>query len=233
VLRVLPENGRGGFLQDFEALQRRVAYFGQFNGLSQTLLKLTSPGVPDVYQGSELWDLSLVDPDNRRPVDYEVRRAALADVQKRCGAAGDDLSEVVGGLLERWQNGHLKLYTVWRTLSFRRDHRALFNQGDYVPLEPRGSRSDHLVAFSRTLGGEAMVVVVPRRVAILTGLEARAPLGALWQDTRLELPAELAGRYRNVFTGERLEAQLQGGAAALKVSSVLARFPVALLVREG
>ncbi len=231
VARLLPDRVEGPFLNDLVALQRRVAYFGHFNSLAQVLLKLTSPGVPDLYQGCELWDFSLVDPDNRRPVDYELRREALADLQKRIAGAGDDLAPLASALVESAADGKVKAYLTYQALNFRRAHEGLFVGGDYLPVEATGPRRDHVCAFARSAGDDAMLVVVPRLVVRLADGAERPPLGPeVWGKTGLLLPPHLAGRsYRNVFTGEVLASGGDARAAGPLLGEVLGRFPVALL----
>jgi (1->4)-alpha-D-glucan 1-alpha-D-glucosylmutase len=229
VLRLLPDTPDDPFLADLLPLQRQVAYFGYFNSLAQVLLKLTCPGVPDLYQGTELWDFSLVDPDNRRPVDYQRRREVLAEIQSRIDRQGHDLTELTDELLASVPDGRIKAYLIYQTLSFRRAHEGLFAQGDYLPLEAAGARRDHVCAFARVVADEAILVVVPRLVVRLLGRVEEPPLGhAVWGKTRLLLPSALAGRsYRNLFTGEVLTADHREG--GLPLGAVFGRFPVALL----
>jgi (1->4)-alpha-D-glucan 1-alpha-D-glucosylmutase len=230
--RVLAE-GANSFLADFLSFQRRVAFFGMLNGLSQMLLKLTVPGVPDVYQGTELWDLSLVDPDNRRPVDYERRRALLAEIRERAGCAECGPPAFTRELLETYPDGRVKLFITQRALACRRDHEALFTNGDYAPLIALGEKADHVVAFARTLGAERLIAVAPRLMAGLTEGEERPPLGTdTWGETWLPLPDEDADRrYRNLFTGEELTVTARDGAPGLPLGAVCAHFSVALLER--
>src|SRR5262249_20275762 len=130
VEHLLPESGQSPFLSDLLALQRRVAFFGRFNSLSQVLLKLTSPGVPDLYQGCELWNYSLVDPDNRSPIDYRRRREVLAELEERIAGAGGDpergLAGLANELVDGGQDGKIKAYVIYQGLSFRRAHKTLF-----------------------------------------------------------------------------------------------------------
>jgi (1->4)-alpha-D-glucan 1-alpha-D-glucosylmutase len=231
--RLLPESGGEPFLDDLLPLQRRVAFFGYFNSLSQLLLKLTCPGVPDLYQGTELWDFSLVDPDNRRPVDYGRRRAVLAELEGRVARAGGDLTPLTDELLAHLPDGRIKTYLIYQALRFRRAHEELFAHGAYLPLEATGARRDHVCAFARVAGDTTAVaiVVVPRLVARLAGWTERPPLGAeVWGQTRLLLPAPLAGRsYENTLTGEVLAPESYQGTPGPSLASVLGRFPVALL----
>ncbi|MHB8647176.1 MAG: malto-oligosyltrehalose synthase [Thermomicrobiales bacterium] len=230
VAAVLVEGERNAFLADFAPLQRRVAFFGQWNALAQEFLKLTSPGVPDIYQGTELWDYSLVDPDNRRPVDYDRRRAILADLREHADCPDRGVA-FAHELMESSDDGRIKLFIVSRTLDFRRTHDALFTNGFYVPLDAQGAKADHVCAFARTDGDDAAIVVAPRLVVGLTGGEERPPLGPdIWGDTWLTLPPEYAGRhYRNIFTGEELAVTDRDGTPGLLLAALCAYFPLALL----
>jgi (1->4)-alpha-D-glucan 1-alpha-D-glucosylmutase len=231
IARILPDALDDPFLQDLQAFQHRVAFFGYFNSLSQVLLKLTCPGVPDLYQGTELWDFSLVDPDNRRPVDYRRRRHLLAELQRRIEQAETDLTPLTRELLANLPDGRIKLYLVYQTLTYRRSPEPLFDQGGYLSLKPAGSRRENVCAFVRSLGDQAVIVVVPRLAAQMAGWVEQAPLGPeTWADTRLALPNRLAARtYRNVFTGELLRTADHEGGAGPALATILGQFPVALL----
>ncbi|HET8576334.1 MAG TPA: malto-oligosyltrehalose synthase [Methylomirabilota bacterium] len=224
----------GRFLDEFLPFQQRVAFHAVVNSLAQTLLKIGAPGVPDFYQGSELWDLSLVDPDNRRPVDFAGRQALLTDLDARVQARGTDLAGLCAELLERWTDGRVKLYLIQRGLGLRRERPGLFERGAYVPLEAGGERAEHLVGFARVESGRAVIVAVPRLAARLTGFSGRFPLGSpTWGESWLALADErLAGRYRDRFTGCRLETERRDGAPALPATALFADFPAALLERE-
>jgi (1->4)-alpha-D-glucan 1-alpha-D-glucosylmutase len=230
----LADRKRNRFLADLQYFQRRVGYFARFNSLSQVLLKLTSPGVPDLYQGTELWDFSLVDPDNRRPVDYGQRQAFLQDLKTRVEKSPRDLIPLVQELLEQSQDGRIKLYLIFRTLNFRRAHPRLFAEGSYLPLEAQGEKSEHVCAFARLLDKEGIIVVVPRLVVGLTGGKEEPPIGEeIWGDTRLALPQEWMGhRVRNLFTGEEWSTGKKGEDPGIPLSQVFRTFPVALLERE-
>jgi (1->4)-alpha-D-glucan 1-alpha-D-glucosylmutase len=224
VKTLLDRSARNRFLDDFEPFQRRVARLGRWNGLSQTLLKLTCPGVPDIYQGNELWDFSLVDPDNRRPVDYKHRQQ-MFDCIRKWGNAPDASS--LGKLLETPEDGRLKLFLTWKTLCLRQQHPNLFQRGDYVPLAVAGAKADHVVAFARNAASTSILVVVPLMVGGLLNDADPPPIGKeIWEDTHILLPPVGSSRtYRNVLTGEVLEV-----AAEVGVSKVLGGFPVALCV---
>jgi (1->4)-alpha-D-glucan 1-alpha-D-glucosylmutase len=208
------------FLAGFLPFQRRLAHFGILNALGQTLVKVTAPGVPDLYQGTELWDLSLVDPDNRRPVDFTLRRRHLEALQRQAGA---DLPALLADLLARPGDGRIKLYLLWRALAARRRLDGLFRDGEYRPVAAAGKHAGHVFAFARHRRGACAVTVVPR---LLTGLvaEGEFPLGeAFWEETSLELP-ENGGRWLEELTGTELPAH-----DAHRLAAVLRTFPVALL----
>ncbi len=228
VAALLEPERSGPFLADLAAFVAAIAPLGRVNSLAQTLLKLTAPGVPDLYQGSELWDLSLVDPDNRRPVDYELRRRLLAELDARAGEP-EGRAALADELRETMADGRIKLYLVSRALRLRRERPQLFAEGGYTPLATSGAGAEHVCAFARTRGDEAAIVVVPRLVAGLLGEGEGPPIGAIWGDTSLALPDELAGgRYTDVLTGQSL-----AGERTLPLAGLLGRLPVALLVREA
>src|SRR5207302_5606337 len=135
VARILDEKQSGLFLSDLRGFQRRVSHFGLLNSLAQTLLKIALPGVPDTYQGTEVWDFSLVDPDNRRPVDYARRREMLRDLQVSVAAAGPRLPELARELTATKEDGRIKLYVTYRSLHCRREQPALFTTGEYLSAE--------------------------------------------------------------------------------------------------
>jgi (1->4)-alpha-D-glucan 1-alpha-D-glucosylmutase len=231
VRSALADNRTNRFLKEFQPFQQRVAFYGQFDSLSQVLLKLTSPGIPDTYQGTELWDFSLVDPDNRKPVDYQYRRSLLSDLKNRTNDDREDLRMLVRELLETSPDGRIKLYVIHRTLNFRRIHPALFSRANYVPLKAIGEKQDHVCAFARSWEGEVIVITVPRLIVRLTGGSEQPPLGAgIWKDTHLALPTEIIGQpYRNLFTGETISVRVGSGKASLPLSVIFQSFPIALL----
>lgn len=225
----------GAFLPAFRPFQHLIAAHGAVNSLAQTLLKLTVPGLPDLYQGTELWDLSLVDPDNRRPVDFARRRTLLEALQAEIAAApGGDATALCAELVAGWPDGRVKLYLTHRALTLRRERPRLFAAGGYRPLDGGGRRAEHLVALARTEGPAAVLVVVPRLTARLAGLTGRFPLGeAAWDGTWITLPADLAGDYRDRLTGLTLASERRDGRVVLPAAALLAHFPVALLERAG
>jgi (1->4)-alpha-D-glucan 1-alpha-D-glucosylmutase len=233
---ILDEDSSVNFLASFRPLQLRVAHFGVFNALSQTLLKLTSPGVPDIYQGNEIWDFSLVDPDNRRPVDYDLRARLLKSLRREIDrrAGPGRLAELTRELLGSYEDGRVKLYLTHRALDFRGRQPELFGRGSYEPLTADGSRADNVCAFARTLGDKRAVVVAPRLLTrLVSGQDL--PLGqAAWGDTWLALGAEAVGqRFRDTFSGQILTAEERDARVGLKLAEVFAHFPAALLERVG
>jgi (1->4)-alpha-D-glucan 1-alpha-D-glucosylmutase len=203
------------FLQSLQAFVARIAAAGALNGLVQTTLRCTVPGVPDCYQGTEFWDLSLVDPDNRRAVDYRARVAALKD------------SRSAADLLAHWQDGQVKQAVIAALLNYRRQKPRLFAEGDYSPVDVRGVRAAHVLAFMLTCCDEALLVAVPLR----TGAHCDTPLlppPDFWQDTALVLPSNRsAGLTRHLLDNRFTQAD-----ATLFCRDVFARFPVAVLVDD-
>lgn len=214
------------FLRDFTEFQAEVARFGVLNSLAQLVIKVTAPGVPDFYQGTELMDLTLVDPDNRRPVDFGERRRRLEALTAEITAASD-LAALAGDLLARDDPGLLKLYVTRQALHFRRRRAGLFRGGDYLALEATGPLAEHLCAFARVAAPEASLTVVPR---LLGRRGDWHPLRSVdWADTRLAVPPGLGTTFTSVFTGETVRAGSDASGASLAAGEVLARFPVALL----
>ncbi|SFU64982.1 malto-oligosyltrehalose synthase [Nitrosospira multiformis] len=227
---LLSEQPNNLFLRDFLAFQQRVAWVGAFNSLSQVLLKLTSPGVPDIYQGNETWDFSLVDPDNRRPVDYTARRRSLQAIRSMHAEEGP--GACAQHLMENLRDGRIKLYLTWKALTFRREHEQLFREGDYLPLKAHGDCSEHVCVFARRRGNEILVVAVPRLLGRLIGEQHRFPVGkSIWTDTWVELPSdELREKWVNVLTGEILAAQrTEEACRRFGLAPLFGTFPYALL----
>jgi len=219
--------GKGNlFLADFLKFQKKIAYFGMLNGLAQALLKLTSPGVPDIYQGCDLWDLRLVDPDNRGPVDFDRRTRLLEAIEKR---AQESLADFCKDSVQNWQDGRAKLYLTWKALNLRRQHRELFFEGSFVPLQVSGKRATNLIAFARRKGKQWTLTIVPRWLAY-----ARAPMNwgrmaAFWRGTKISLPAKAPIRWENIFSGDLVELAPGRKHPSLRAEDVLGNFPVACL----
>jgi (1->4)-alpha-D-glucan 1-alpha-D-glucosylmutase len=217
--------GDGRFLAALQAAAASVARPGLLSGLSLVLIKIAGPGVPDIYQGLELPVFSLVDPDNRRVVDFALRRRIL-DGLRVPGADPEADLEQARSLLAGLEDGRAKCFVTWRALNCRRDHPDLFRDGDYLPLHAEGPRADHVCAFARRREGELAVVVAPRLFRKLQ--EGGGEAGAAWQGNRLEVPA--AGDYCNALTGECHAAGEEQGRFWLPLEGVLGHFPVALLM---
>lgn len=228
---ILNDSPHNNFLHSFAAFQKMTAGCGIFNSLSQTLLKITSPGIPDFYQGNELWDFSLVDPDNRRQVDYKTREQMLDQLLQLEATAG--LPETALQTVATRNDGRIKLFLTCKALTFRRDNRDLFESGRYLPLTVAGACQEHVCAFERSVNASSILVVVPRFCSRLIRDSSGLPLGAeVWQDTRILQPFDTAeSSYRNIFTGEVLHLDQQDGSLGLALKDILALFPVALLER--
>jgi (1->4)-alpha-D-glucan 1-alpha-D-glucosylmutase len=236
VEKTLTGRSAAKFLGSFLPFQQRLARLGIVNSLAQLVLKIGSPGVPDFYQGCELWDLSLVDPDNRRPVAYELRERMLGEMEPLLddSAAFPDRRTAAADMLEGWSDGRIKLYVTARGLRLRGRATPLFLEGDYLPLEAEGARADHVVAFARRREDDWLIAVVPRLVHRLTAPDHLWPLGErTWGDSTLTVPEALAGRtFADLFSGERFVPQSVHGGARLALADVLRHLPVTILASE-
>jgi (1->4)-alpha-D-glucan 1-alpha-D-glucosylmutase len=219
-----PENG---FLREFTAFVEKIKAAGLWNSLSQTLLKIASPGVPDFYQGSEIWDFSLVDPDNRRPVDYSLRCRLLKRLRETQAHGALPLIEE---LTRDLTDGAIKLYVISRALCFRKSHRDLLTKGSYIPLRATGSRQNHAIAFARGLGQQSVIAAVGRFFMAL-GAEKTKPTGReIWGDSALLLRRDVSrAAYRDVFSGRAVGIVDRNGKHTLPLAEVFAHLPVALL----
>jgi (1->4)-alpha-D-glucan 1-alpha-D-glucosylmutase len=214
------------FRDDFLAFQREIAYHGALNSLSQVALKVCSPGVPDFYQGTEVWNFSLVDPDNRRPVDFDRRQQLLQAIP----TAAEVTPEALGDLLRRWRDGRVKLFLTHRGLEFRARRDELFRSGAYLPLAARGPRGSRVCAFARHFEHRWVVVVVPRWTVAFGTRQVLLPARYSWRGTELLLPRGVPERWRDVLTGRSLAARhADNGRTKLALGDVLAEFPVAIL----
>ncbi|MHB1035881.1 MAG: malto-oligosyltrehalose synthase [Pirellulales bacterium] len=241
VTAAIGDHPKNRFLAELGRFCDQIVNWGLYGALSQLLLNLTSPGVPDIYQGQELWDFSLVDPDNRRPVDFSDRQTALAQLKKDADRNDGSLLALSRRLAQNPRDPRLKLLVTWRTLQFRRQHADLFRLGDYVPLEVEGPQAKHLCAFARQWrppsGTEPHIAVVmaPRLIAQLTppaaaSLPPPPPIGpAVWDDTQIVVESMAPSPLTNLFTGQTCSA----GDSHIRVAAALADFPVALLTNVG
>jgi (1->4)-alpha-D-glucan 1-alpha-D-glucosylmutase len=227
VRALLNPSARNLFLKDLRVHTRTFAWFGILNSLSMALLKMTSPGVPDIYQGNETVDYSLVDPDNRRPVDYAAREQMLENLAAL--AKGSNLASAAHGLAGAALDGRAKMWVIWRSLELRRAQPDLFAFGQYVPLHVAGERAAHVVAFMRRHAGTTAVTIAGR-LWMKLGVETEVvPAGKqAWGDTAIDA-GPLSGDFVNVFTGERVSVQ----DGKIRLSAAFSRFPGALLVPQG
>jgi len=215
IARILDPSPKNKFPASFSPVAEEIARLGAINSLAQVALKLTVPGVPDIYQGNEIWDFSLVDPDNRRPVDYQRRREMLDAL---AGATPEDL-------LANWPDGRIKLFLTQRLLRFRREHAELFQHGTYLPLTASGTFTDCCVGFLREHEGKWIAVIVPR----LSSRVGFPPIGERWKDTAVELPESLSRENaRELFSGHLLPAN-----KGMQLSDALAKLPFAVYTNQG
>ncbi|MGZ5003172.1 MAG: malto-oligosyltrehalose synthase, partial [Chthoniobacterales bacterium] len=224
VARILSKDDNREFFQDFRQFQKKVAYLGMVNGLSQTLLKIAAPGVPDFYQGSELWDLRLVDPDNRGPVDFAKRAAALESISHA------DSAQPQRSFVENWHDGCIKMYLIWKAIRFRRDHDDLFRDGEFVPLQSAGASARNVTAFLRKHGTSWALAAIPRW---LSQVPTKAKREFDWGDTRLTLPTDSPAEWSNILTRTQLASKNEGGGQHVMVSDLFREFPVAFFNAEG
>ncbi|MDF2458618.1 MAG: treY [Nitrospira sp.] len=230
---VLERKTSNRFLEDFLPFQDRVARYGLYNSLGQLLLKITAPGIPDFYQGTELWSFHLVDPDNRCAVDYDIRAAMAEELRATIKQLGPDRAEFVRSLFEQAQDGRVKMYTIMTGLEYRRLHPELFQRGEYVQLECGGSKKQHLCAFARLHEDQALVTIIPRLVATLNPDSKHPPVGqSVWEDTWIVAPPwPTLSEFRNLLTGDIIAAESVNGRRVLPVAKVLHHAPIAVLER--
>jgi len=230
---ILARSGPNPFLADFLPFHREIARYGVYNSLSQVLLKIAAPGIPDFYQGTELWDFSLVDPDNRRPVDYGTRTGFLEDFQPLCAIQESNQRRLVQEMLATAPDGRIKLYITMVGLQYRRTHAPLFLSGEYVPLKVEGTKKRHVCAFARIYEDQAVVAVVPILVKGLCQETELFPFGpSVWEDTWVIVPSwRPSSCYQNLLTGEILSSTETEGKQSLRLAEVMGSCPVALLER--
>ncbi len=208
------------FMKEFRPFQKRVAEYGVYNSLSQTLLKSVSPGVPDFYQGTELWDLSMVDPDNRRPVDFELRTSLLKEIKQAA-----DILGLISELLANKEDARIKLFLTNKLLEARKQYLELFREGEYLPLEGTGQFKDNIVALARSYENQVAIAIAPRFFTSIIQ-PGEYPLGEqVWKDTQLQLPPGMPSTWKNAITAQTL--QIDGKVA---IGEALKHFPVALLI---
>lgn len=230
VAGVLDRRGNREFCESFERFNEHAALYGMLNGLSQTVLKIATPGVPDCYQGSELWDTRLVDPDNRGQIDFTKRLSMLKGLREGCKG---ECSAYVEGLLTGWRDARVKLHVMMRALNARRENAELFSAGSYMPLELSGGRADRAVAFARQDRNDWAICVTPRCVASLRAPVMGKERREFWKGTKVRLPEGAPAKWSNILAGKN-EPKIAKEGEFLPLADVFAGFPAALLlaVRE-
>jgi (1->4)-alpha-D-glucan 1-alpha-D-glucosylmutase len=228
---ILHADGKSRFLADLSHFQKDVIFYGALNSLSQVLLKICSPGVPDFYQGEELWDFNLVDPDNRRPIDFSTRARLLDELK---AAEQHDAPALLADLVEHWQDGRIKLYLTWKAARFRREQRKLFEEGSYLSLVATGRADANICAFARRSQKQWALSVTPRFFTRLVD-PGQPPLGReVWGSTGLLLPRGVPALWKNVLTGQSVKVKATAGNQnRLPLASVFESFPVALLYADS
>ena len=210
------------FLSDMRAFQRKIAWCGMINGLAQLLLKIASPGTPDFYQGSELWELRLVDPDNRQPVDFHTR----CEFGRTEPEPATDNSSY---LMQHWPDGRAKMYVTRQALRYRLEYPELFTNGDFSPVKAQGVREKHVIAILRHNSDHHAMAVAPRWLAETYRVEERLPSNEFWGETSLVLSENAPASWINVLTGQRIQTQMKRALRTITVAEALQCFPVALL----
>lgn len=209
------------FLQTFQDFHKRIAYFGTLKSLGQTLLKITAPGIPDVYQGTELWDFSLVDPDNRRSVGYQRRKKYSVDIK---GIKKGDLNDRLTLMKTHFSDGKIKMYLLSKALKFRNDHRELFEKGTYLPIDVSGNFTENIMVFVRQYKDNWALIVVPVHVTEIFGLKGMQPEADFLSPTKLHLPEEAPKEWKNCLTETFIDPEV-----AIDIQALLKEFPVGLL----
>ncbi len=243
-VRTIFQDPKSEFVKDLDRFARSIADAGFVNSLAQTLVKICVPGVPDFYQGVEFWDFALVDPDNRRPVDFRRRAETLATIR---GASAQDHGKLIRELVTRWPNERIKLFLIWRTLQLRNQQIELF-RGEYLPLVTSGEGESNVVAFARKMGRQWLACIVPRlglpawrTEAVSAGAETKKsqeveilwPPGSWWRGTDIQLPVEAPAQWKHVFTDRKITTRSAAGARVLNAGELFEQFPVALLLGEA
>ncbi|MFH1379945.1 MAG: malto-oligosyltrehalose synthase [bacterium] len=217
---VLHEDEHNNFLQDLKKFQQIAAWYGIHNSLSQALIKMTVPGVPDFYQGCELWDFSLVDPDNRCRIDYALRTSYLEEIIKK----EQDIPLLIDELYQQYADGRIKLYLIYKTLALRNSNPELFQKGSYIPIDVEGLHKDSITAYMRRYEQSSILIIAPRLLNSIIKPNEK-PLQDVWQDTRLLLLPEAPSAWINTITGQYLASSSNG----IMIAEALSLFPVCIL----
>jgi (1->4)-alpha-D-glucan 1-alpha-D-glucosylmutase len=229
VAKILDPSPENAFLEDFRQFQAPIAKAGIWNSVSQVVLKIASPGMPDFYQGNELWCFDLVDPDNRRPVDFELRRRMLSQFEEQ---ASRDRAALVERLAANPCDGAIKLYTTSVALRLRKDAKDLFAKGSYTPLTATGNRANHVVGFARSFAGKTVIALAGRFFLRLFNGHP-APTGDVWGNTALILPKKIRQpRFQDALTGRDIAIEQREDGAVISLSQAFSHCPAALLVSQ-
>jgi len=212
------------FIEKFLPFQKEISFFGKMNSLSQTVLKLTLPGVPDIYQGCELWDFSLVDPDNRRPVNFGIRKQYLQEIQNGI-TQGKNVIKFVQSLVDNSDDGRIKMYIIHQLLHLRKNFPELFKQGNYIPLKITGNKSNHVIAFRREYQNQQVTVITGRFFASLNGSDNFTGKKT-WEDTFVHVDRS-ADSYNDVITGIQ---HYYGTEEKLSISTIFSQLPFSVLI---
>lgn len=218
------------FLQEFLPFQRKIARLGLWNSLSQLLIKIGLPGIIDIYQGNELWNFSLVDPDNRRPVDYEKRHSMLNDLIKQEKQSESKLLSSLSESLDGDEQGWIKLYYTWKGLQLRKTNPLLFLNGKYIPLDTSGERSNHVIAFARSYYNDSLIVIASRFFHSLINTNEDLPIGEKWGKTMVYLPDEIKGDAFTLFGGQQtIKVRSRSGHRVILLGEALEQLPSVIL----
>jgi (1->4)-alpha-D-glucan 1-alpha-D-glucosylmutase len=226
IAAVLDREHNAEFCASFAQFQQRTAVYGMLNGLGQVVLKAACPGVPDIYQGAELWDFRLVDPDNRDPVDF-AKRVPMFDALR--AAPNADCTCQAQDLLTSWYDSRVKLHVLARALAARQENPRVFLEGEYRPLETAGQHRERVITFARSRGDDWAIAIVPRRVASIQAPVLRADRRQFWQDTALTLPPDAPVKWFNLLAG-RKSPVIQCANNSISLGDAFDNFPVALLL---
>lgn len=218
---ILNNSEENKFFKDFLNFQKKIAFYGVFNSLSQTLLKLTSPGVTDFYQGCELWDLSMVDPDNRRDIDFEKRKVYLEEIKNK---DSNDTLKLITDLLHNKEDGKIKLFLIYKTLKAKNELPELFLDGEYIELNVEGKYSNHVIAFARKINDQYSITAVPRFLTHIISPEEQVFSHNIWEDTKIILPKGFPDTWTDYLTGQKVKGK------TLDINQVFYNFPVSLLI---
>lgn len=222
--KILEDGEDNLFKKELYDFQKKISFYGVFNSLSQTLLKICSPGVTDIYQGAELWDLSMVDPDNRRDVDFEKRKVYLEEIKNK---SKNDILKLLTELSHNKEDGKIKLFLTYKALKAKNENIELFQNGEYIPLHAEGKYADHIIAFARKLDGKYVIAITPRFLTEIISPEEYTFAHEVWENTELILPDDFPDQWNDYLS----EQDINNG-NRLNINNVFLNFPVAMLINK-